>query len=62
LFFFFLKPHLRHIFFFNFVWPAGLGIFGEPWGLQGYQKKEVSKGKYAGRVGRQDWETSIIYF
>ena len=25
-------------------------------------KKEVSKGKYAGRVGRQDWETFIICF
>jgi hypothetical protein len=24
-------------------------------------KKEVSKGKYADRVGRQDWETFIIF-
>jgi hypothetical protein len=25
-------------------------------------KEEVSKGKYAGRVGTQDWKTFIIFF
>ena len=25
------------------------------------KKKEISKGKYAGKVGRQDWETFIIF-
>ena len=25
-------------------------------------KREVSKGKYAGTVGRNDWETFIIFF
>jgi hypothetical protein len=50
---FLLKPHLRHNFFefffvFNFVWLTGPGIFG------GNCPKGNFKGKYAGRVGRQD--------
>jgi hypothetical protein len=41
--------------FFNFVWLTGPGISGE------IVLKEVSKGKYAGRVGRQNWKPLINF-
>jgi hypothetical protein len=52
-----LKISNPFCFVFNFVWLTGPGIFG------GNCQYGNFKGKYAGRVGRQDWKSlKLNYF